>query len=169
MEYFFSASEDISPFLNEVEIKFRLTHSQDWNDLFAEGSSKTVNHFKNRMKYGQRHSNEVLMFFENKKYARLQLHMGLVCDGYYSTEGLGLVEADGVYFPIDRYYNCNPFPDVWMEIFQGEDVGDSKEDTGRYEGSLMYSASTLRPARLDTKGSSGFGISVVSPRNLRRK
>ena len=54
------------------------------------------------------------------KHAKLQLHMGLVCDGAYSTNGIPLTEVNGVYFPTDTYYNCNPFPEVWMEIFQDE-------------------------------------------------
>jgi hypothetical protein len=41
----------------------------------------------------------------------------LVCDGKFDTSNLNLYKYNGVYFPDDTYYNVNPFPDVWMEIF----------------------------------------------------
>lgn len=122
VQYFFSGSPDIAGFLNETELKFRLTRTSDWNDFFAEGNSRTISHFNNKLKQGQRHSGEILLFSADMKHARLQLHMGLVCDGVYSTDGIALTEVNGVHFPTDTYYNCNPFPEVWMEIFQ-EDIG----------------------------------------------
>ena len=90
VQYFFSKSADIAGFLSETELKFRLTRTSDWNDFFAEGDSRTINHFNNKLKQGQRHSGEILLFFADMKHAKLQLHMGLVCDGAYSTDGIPL-------------------------------------------------------------------------------
>lgn len=56
VQYFFSEKQDIAQFLTESEMTFRMTRSSDWNDYFAEGNSKTISHFKNRFRQGQRHA-----------------------------------------------------------------------------------------------------------------
>ena len=55
MHYFFSDGTDLEPFFNDTEIKIRITQGTDWNKLLAEGSTKTLQHFKNRYTEGQRH------------------------------------------------------------------------------------------------------------------
>ena len=52
VHYFFSETMDIEKFLNETEIKFRLTSGQEWTNYYAEGSSKTIHHFKNKIAGG---------------------------------------------------------------------------------------------------------------------
>ena len=47
---------DIDKILNETEIKVRLTTGSEWNNYNAEGSTKTIHHFKNKIQGGQRHS-----------------------------------------------------------------------------------------------------------------
>jgi len=56
VHYFFSETMDIDKFLNETEIKVRLTTGSEWNNYNAEGSTKTIHHFKNKIQGGQRHS-----------------------------------------------------------------------------------------------------------------
>ena len=42
MHYFFSDGLDLETFLNDTEIKIRITNGPDWNKLIAEGSTKTL-------------------------------------------------------------------------------------------------------------------------------
>ena len=39
VHYFFSEDVDIEKFLNETDIKMRLTHGNDWNCFVSEGST----------------------------------------------------------------------------------------------------------------------------------
>ena len=57
------------------------------------------------------------MFFENSTYCELNLQVGLFCDGLYNTGKLNLYKYNNIYFPDENYYNCNPFPPEWMEMF----------------------------------------------------
>lgn len=66
---------------------------------------------------GQRHSSQILLFFENAKYCVLKINAGLVCDGEYNTGKLNLHKYNDIYFPDESFYNSNPFPDEWMEMF----------------------------------------------------
>ncbi len=49
VHYFFSETIDIEKFLNETEIKVRLTNGPEWNNYVGEGSTKTIHHFKNKV------------------------------------------------------------------------------------------------------------------------
>ena len=42
---------------------------------------------------------------------------GLVCDGQYNTENLNLYKYNGIYFPDENFYNSDPFPNEWMEMY----------------------------------------------------
>lgn len=42
---------------------------------------------------------------------------GLVCDGQYNTENLNLFKFNGIYFPDENFYNSDPFPNEWMEMY----------------------------------------------------
>ena len=55
VHYFFSVNNDIDSFLNNSEIKLRLTNGTDWNNFVAEGTSKTFQHFTRYQNDGQRH------------------------------------------------------------------------------------------------------------------
>jgi hypothetical protein len=46
---------------------------------------------------------------------------------------LNLFKYNNVYFPDENYYNCNPFPPEWMEMFDPEGVNqhDSFEDQAK--------------------------------------
>ena len=136
VHYFFSEENSISKFLSETEIKCRLTQGTDWNSFIAEGSSKTISHFKNRFEGGQRHSQQMLLFFEDATYCTLTLQVGLVCDKQYNTSKMNLYKYNDIYFPDDSYHNANEFPAEWMEMFEDiepripiKDLNDQENQT----------------------------------------
>ena len=57
------------------------------------------------------------MFNDDSEYFPMNCMFGLVSDDIYSTSHLNLVKNNGIYIPDEDYYNCNPFPDIWMEYF----------------------------------------------------
>jgi len=73
VHYFFSENENIEKFLQDTEIKIRLTNGTDWNNFVAEGYSRTISHFQNKQTGGQRHNSQILCFFENSQYCTLKV------------------------------------------------------------------------------------------------
>ncbi|KRX03758.1 hypothetical protein PPERSA_04266 [Pseudocohnilembus persalinus] len=121
LHYFFAIDNDIQEFLENTELVFRITDGPNWNNLVAEGKSKTISFFQNKQVEAQRHSCRVMIFFDDAKYCNLYLNCGLVCDeGKLDTQYMNLYKYNGIYFPDESYYNCNILPDIWMELF---DVG----------------------------------------------
>ncbi len=57
------------------------------------------------------------MFFNNNQIASLKVIIGLVNDGDYNTTSMNLYKYKDVYFPDQDFYNCNIFPEEWIEIF----------------------------------------------------
>jgi len=45
---------------------------------------------------------------------------GLTCDGNFNTASMNLHKYNEIYFPNDDFYNCNIFPEEWIEIFKEE-------------------------------------------------
>lgn len=140
VHYFFSEDDNIEKFIQDTEIKMRLTCGPhpDWNTYFAEGSSKTISHFNNKMQGGQRHSSQVLLFFESAKYCVLTLNAGLSCDGEYNTAKFNLYKYNNIYFPDESYYNSNKFPDEWMEMFDPSYVAN-RDELNETKGTEKYS------------------------------
>lgn len=129
--YYFSESIDITRFLSETDLHIRLTHTKDWNNYIAHGSSKTLSNFQNSREMGQKHESRVFLFFDNARYCTLKIMAGLVCDGDFNTASMNLHKSNGVYFPDEDFYNCNMFPEEWIEIFfqKPEKRGNTDEDS----------------------------------------
>jgi hypothetical protein len=56
-----------------------------------------------------------LLYFKSNCLSQIQC--GIVCDGLYKTKNLNLFNYNGIYFTDEGFYNSNPFPDEWIEIF----------------------------------------------------
>lgn len=135
--YFFSESLDIDNFLSETEIQIRLTHTKDWNNYIAHGSTKTLSNFQRYREKGQKHESRVYLFFDNAKYCTLKMMGGLVCDGDFNTASMNLHKFNGIYFPDEDFYNCNIFPEEWIEIFLGEHEYLQSEEIGEQEKKIQ--------------------------------
>lgn len=71
--YFFSESTDIKTFLQDTELQVRLTHTGDWNNYIAQGSTKTLSHFENGRIRGQKHESLIYMFFDSADYCTVKV------------------------------------------------------------------------------------------------
>ena len=47
----------------------------------------------------------------------IKINAGLVWDAKYNTENLNLYKFNNIYFPDESFYNSDPFPNEWMEMF----------------------------------------------------
>ncbi len=113
--YFFSEGANIDAFLQSHALTFRVTAGPDWEELRGEGVSKTLANFSSRTQC-QRHGSEVLVFYRDTRYSTVETYVGLVCDGAMATEMFPLRESEGLFFPAQDYFNCNPLPSEWMEV-----------------------------------------------------
>lgn len=50
---------------------------------------------------------------------------GLVCDGNFNTASMNLHKFNSIYFPDEDFYNCNMFPEEWIEIFHTKEKRDA--------------------------------------------
>ncbi len=116
--YFFSEPlNEITPFLKDSEIQFRITETENWNSELASGSTKTLNNFQFETFDGQKQENMVYLFFKHNEFASLKIIVGMVSDGECNTASMNLYKYANVYFPDDDFYSCNIFPSQWIEIF----------------------------------------------------
>jgi len=46
------------------------------------------------------------------------LTCGLIKDNEIKDEALKLYDYGGIYFPENTYYNCDPIPIEWLELYQ---------------------------------------------------
>lgn len=115
--YFFSENENIGHFLEDSELQVRLTRTKDFNNYLAHGSTRSFRNFQNYRSSGQKHACTVYMFFEDASIGALQSMLGLVCDGSHDTGSMNLYKFHGIYFPNQDFYNCNIFPQEWLEVF----------------------------------------------------
>jgi hypothetical protein len=70
------------------------------------------------------------MFFDNAKYCTMKMMSGLVCDGDFNTASMNLRKQNGIYLPDEDFYNCNIFPEEWIEVFLPEGQELQSEDIG---------------------------------------
>lgn len=117
LHYFFSEVEDISEFLQNTELQFRITKTTQWSDALCQGSAKTLSHFDKRKESGQKSEGTIYLFTVGTETVTLKMTCGIVCDGEYNTGSLNLYRHSCVFFPDIDFYNCNVFPPEWMEIF----------------------------------------------------
>jgi len=122
VHYLFSETMDIQKFFDETEICMRIVRGNDWNNFFAEGKTTSIKYFKKNWEKGQTHQAQTLCFFENGRYCTVKAIFGLVCDGKINTELMNLYKHNNVYLPDENFYNSNPFPMEWMEIFEKKDI-----------------------------------------------
>jgi hypothetical protein len=122
--YFFSESRDVQNFLDQTNVEFRITKGKDWNDIVAQGSSTTLQYFKKvcPLAEGQKHQVRILCFFEDGRYCTVKGLVGLVCDDMINTETMNLYKHNGIYLPDEGFFNSNPFPTEWLEMFEKSDV-----------------------------------------------
>ena len=65
------------------------------------------------------------MFSSSAEPSLLRAVIGLKKDYETRTENIDLKLLKGVYFPIDSFYNCDPLPQTWLELFSREDTDKS--------------------------------------------
>ena len=74
---------------------------------------------------------------------------GLTCDGDFNTASMNLHKYHDIYFPNDDFYNCNIFPEEWIEIFKEEgELLKEAEDLDAQEKKVQPYTPVCTPAEL---------------------
>lgn len=128
--YLFSESnESLQSTTKELDIKFGISLSNTWgSNCLMQGSSGLLKNFNSNIHEGQKNENVVYLFTETGEYATLKLTSGLMFDGLSDTSNLNLFKTNSVYLPDEDFYNCNVFPEQWMEIFTDGYIKQKDED-----------------------------------------
>ena len=90
--------------------------------MIASATSQTFSTFASRMAEGSavRTQKFLLLFTKEQQQFNIKITVGLVCDYQVLTNKLyaPLYRFYDVYFPDESYFNCDPLPVVWMELFE---------------------------------------------------
>ena len=115
-------------FLNNTEIELRITEGINWNKPIAIASSFALQYFKIKNPNEVFDNNEELLVqrqglqlhFFGPKMSNFQMHMtiGIKEDLKIKTENIMLYRFNDVFFPDNSYYNSDPLPVEWIEVFQ---------------------------------------------------
>lgn len=169
--YFFSEpAYEISPFLKETEIHFRITENENWHSEIASGSTKTLNNFQSKTFEGQKHETMVYLFFKNHEFAALKIIVGLVSDGECNTASMNLYKFSNVYFPEDDFYSCNIFPSQWIEIFSEDSTNLAlkiEQEVVKQDSNMHHNNhDSLRIRKHEKKNNKNFASKIKSEKRM---
>lgn len=131
VHYFFTDTKEVmKSFLTNTEIELRVTEGMNWNKPIAIASSFALQYFKVKTTDDKTYNenNEDLLVqrqglqlhFFGSKITNFQMHMtiGIKEDLKIKTENIMLYRFNDVFFPDNSYYNSDPLPVEWIEVFQ---------------------------------------------------
>jgi hypothetical protein len=147
VHYFFTDTKDVmKSFLTNTEIELRVTEGMNWNKPIAIASSFALQYFKVKKMQSNDPDKDVLLVqrqglqlhFFGSKIKNFQMHMtvGIKEDLKIKTENIMLYRFNDVFFPDSSYYNSDPLPVEWIEVFQeSSTVLDQKKVANDLDGS----------------------------------
>lgn len=113
--------ENLRYFLENTEIEFRITDGPRWNKPLAFASARPFTHFAvgqaGNEGYVQRQS-ILLHFFGDVDPFYLLATAGLKRDNEAMPEKLSLYHYNRAYMPENTFYNSDPLPVEWLELFE---------------------------------------------------
>lgn len=137
VHYFFTSEKDVmKSFFNNTEIELRITVGMNWNKPVAIASSFALQYFKLKGPSDSHDGEQLLVqrqelllhFFvpkstseDTKKFItnfQMQMTVGIKEDLKIKTENIMLYRFNDVFFPDNSYYNSDPLPVEWIEVFQ---------------------------------------------------
>lgn len=133
VHYFFTDSKEVmKSFLNNTEIELRVTEGNNWNKPVAISSSFALQYFQikspkqNDTSLSDQQPDLMVqrqglqLHFFGPKISNFQMHMtiGIKEDMKIKTENIMLYKFNEVFFPDNSYYNSDPLPVEWIEVFQ---------------------------------------------------
>jgi hypothetical protein len=114
---------DLSNFLKNTEVEMRIT-TGDWRKPICKGSCFPLSHFEfGRMTEGQEkiiklQSFQTYFFGESIDQFYINLTCGLIKDNEIKDADLKIYQYDNIYFPDNIYYNSDPIPIEWLELYE---------------------------------------------------
>lgn len=182
VHYFFTDTKEVmKSFLTNTEIELRLTEGMNWNKSIAIATSFALQYFKikNINENSESQNNEngdgdllvqrqvIQLHFFGSKVSNFQMDMtiGIKEDLKIKTENIMLYRFNDVFFPDNSYYNSDPLPVEWIEVFQENQLykekkraeEESKKDLNRSKEISLFPKDDDKLARtIDTKKASKY-------------
>lgn len=179
VHYFFTDTKEVmKSFLTNTEIELRITEGMNWNKPIAIASSFALQYFKvkNAQQNNPNNPNDddllvqrqgLQLHFFGSKIKNFQMHMtvGIKEDLKIKTENIMLYRFNDVFFPDNSYYNSDPLPVEWIEVFQEDQSAKEQKKAkntleGTREGDLLLRESEKQESvnRHDTKSQADLKI-----------
>jgi len=126
MHFFFvDELSNLQYFLENTEVEFRITDGPKWNKPLAFSSAYPLTHFNiltsDKKDYVQRQNILLHFFGTDIDPFYLLATTGLKKDNEIKTENIFLYQYNKVYFPDNTYYNSDPLPIEWLELFESRE------------------------------------------------
>lgn len=130
VHYFFTDTKEVmKSFLTNTEIELRITEGINWNKSLAIATSFALQYFKIKEleEVSEVHTEDLLvqrqviqLHFFGPKVSNFQMDMtiGIKEDLKIKIENIMLYRFNDVFFPDNSYYNSDPLPVEWIEVFQ---------------------------------------------------
>ena len=131
MHFFFTQMhDDPNEFLKNLKLNFRITDSDEWNDVRLKGESQifqpiihtdqkqtTADYMLRPLTFQQ----EILLFNPLKeKKVKLKMVVGIVRDTpELDTSGFNLYGEAPVFYSDEKFHSHHPFPETFIDVFCG--------------------------------------------------
>ena len=118
--FFVDEIHHLDYFLKNTEVEFRITDGPHWNKPLAFASAYPFTHFdvSPTGDYVQRQNILLHFFGTDIDPFYLLTATGLKKDKEIKTEKVTLYKYNQLYFPDNTYYNSDPLPIEWLELFE---------------------------------------------------
>lgn len=124
VHYFFTEMwTDLSDFLKNTEIEMWIT-TGDWKKPLCKASCFPLSHFEfgrmteNSDKIIKLQSFQPYFFGESVDPFYINLTCGLIKDNEIKDADLKIYNYNRIFFPDNFYYNSDPVPIEWLELFE---------------------------------------------------
>lgn len=165
VHYFFNDnSQHIESFLKNTEVEFRITDGPAWTKAIAQARAFPLTHFLGSLdkegKYdGYCQRQNLLLHFFGNGIERFYVDMacGLKKDKQIKTEKIYLYRYNNMYFPENNYFNSDPLPIEWLELFESseffhQEFEKEEDDNDRLAFTPFCSKKELNYLEQDFKG-----------------
>jgi len=104
-------------------VEFRITDGPKWTRPIAYASANPFTHFKVRSHHSYVQRQNLLLHFFGEGLDPFYLHttVGIKRDKEIKTEKIYLYRYNNIFFPENTYYNSDPLPIEWLELFESRE------------------------------------------------
>lgn len=121
--YYFLGMRDlkVKKFCSKLEMQLWITKGNELTSVIAHAKISPLKFFSGEMPFRTAFHEpvEVIFFRDDEQYMNMKMSVGLACDSDINVKTLpiNIRRYMGLYFPEESYFNSDPLPNEWMELF----------------------------------------------------